>query len=170
MDNANQHDALVANIAALKATIERRQIVAPFDGITGIVKVNVGEYVTVGTEIVRVEDRQLDASWFFTCANELKNLYIGQKVTATTDALPSESFSATITTIEPAINTSTGLIDLLSYIWTGRSVKNYYPVCSPAYNKSPTTGNKPNCRPSSLHQLQYVWRNRLHFNRTFCWR
>lgn len=60
MDNAkSNYDALVANIAALKATIERRQIVAPFDGITGIVKVNVGEYVTVGTEIVRVEDRRL---------------------------------------------------------------------------------------------------------------
>ncbi|MDY4279879.1 MAG: efflux RND transporter periplasmic adaptor subunit [[Pasteurella] mairii] len=113
MDNAkSNYDALVANIAALKATIERRQIVAPFDGITGIVKVNVGEYVTVGTEIVRVEDRRLMQVDFSLAQNELKNLHVGQKVTATTDALPGESFSATITTIEPAVNASTGLIDL----------------------------------------------------------
>ena len=30
---------------------------APFDGKAGIVKVNVGQYVSNGTEIVRVEDR-----------------------------------------------------------------------------------------------------------------
>ncbi|REA67145.1 efflux RND transporter periplasmic adaptor subunit, partial [Staphylococcus pseudintermedius] len=57
LDNAKSaYEALESNIAALKAGIARRQILAPFDGQTGIVKVNVGQYVNPGMEIVRVED------------------------------------------------------------------------------------------------------------------
>ncbi|MFC0323340.1 efflux RND transporter periplasmic adaptor subunit [Gallibacterium melopsittaci] len=111
LDNAKAtYDALVANIESLKATIARRKIYAPFDGIAGIVKVNVGEYVTAGTEIVRVEDRSQMKVDFSVSQNELDNLTVGQKVTATADALLGETFSAKITAIEPAIDTSTGLI------------------------------------------------------------
>ncbi|MDQ6573379.1 MAG: efflux RND transporter periplasmic adaptor subunit, partial [Haemophilus parahaemolyticus] len=48
---------LVANIESLKASIARRNIYAPFSGFAGIVNVNVGQYITTGTEIVRVEDQ-----------------------------------------------------------------------------------------------------------------
>lgn len=85
---------MVANINALKAAIERRKIVAPFDGITGIVKVNVGQYVNVGTLIVRVEDTSSMKVDFSIAQNELKKLFIGQKVTATSDARLGETFGA----------------------------------------------------------------------------
>ena len=53
LDNAKAaYEAQAANIESLKAAIERRQIVAPFDGKAGIVKVNVGQYVSNGTELV----------------------------------------------------------------------------------------------------------------------
>lgn len=104
------YDALVAEIESLKASIARRQIYAPFDGKAGIVKVNLGEYITAGTEVVRVEDRSLMKIDFGLSQNELENLSIGQKVVATTQALPGETFAATISAIEPAIDESTGLI------------------------------------------------------------
>ena len=106
------YDTQAANINSLKATIERRQIVAPFDGKAGIVKVNVGQYVNVGTEIVRVEDRSSMKVDFAIAQNLLDRLHVGQKVTATADARKGETFAAKITAIEPAINTSTGLIDV----------------------------------------------------------
>ncbi|EGV06581.1 efflux transporter, RND family, MFP subunit [Haemophilus pittmaniae HK 85] len=106
------YDAQAANINSLKAAIERRQIVAPFDGKAGIVKVNVGQYVNVGTEIVRVEDRSSMKVDFAIAQNLLDRLHVGQKVTATADARKGETFAAKITAIEPAINTSTGLIDV----------------------------------------------------------
>lgn len=106
------YDAQAANINSLKATIERRQIVAPFDGKAGIVKVNVGQYVNVGKEIVRVEDRSSMKVDFAIAQNLLDRLHVGQKVTATADARKGETFAAKITAIEPAINTSTGLIDV----------------------------------------------------------
>lgn len=113
MDNAKAaYDAQAANIEALKAAIERRQIVAPFDGKAGIVKVNVGQYVNVGTEIVRVEDTSSMKIDFALSQNDLDKLHIGQRVTATTDARLGETFTARITAIEPAINSSTGLVDV----------------------------------------------------------
>ena len=51
------YNQLVANIESLKASIARRKIYAPFSGFAGIVNVNVGQYITTGTEIVRVEDQ-----------------------------------------------------------------------------------------------------------------
>ncbi|QFG56178.1 efflux RND transporter periplasmic adaptor subunit [Haemophilus influenzae] len=113
MDNAKAaYDAQVASIESLKAAIERRKIVAPFDGKAGIVKVNVGQYVNVGTEIVRVEDTSSMKVDFALSQNDLDKLHIGQRVTATTDARLGKTFSARITAIEPAINSSTGLVDV----------------------------------------------------------
>lgn len=113
LDNAKANlDQLVANVNSLKATIERRKIVAPYDGVTGIVQVNEGQYITVGTEIVRVEDISAMKVDFSVSQNDLENLHIGQKVTATSDARQGETFAATVTAIEPAINKSTGLVDV----------------------------------------------------------
>ncbi|PJG85275.1 efflux RND transporter periplasmic adaptor subunit [Conservatibacter flavescens] len=106
------YDQAVAQIASLKATIERMQIIAPFDGITGIIQVNTGQFISAGTQIVRVEDRSQMKIDFAISQNELENLHIGQKVTATADARLGETFSAKITAIEPAINASSGLIDV----------------------------------------------------------
>ncbi|MGC7560740.1 efflux RND transporter periplasmic adaptor subunit [Pasteurella sp. PK-2025] len=113
LDNAKSaYEALEANIAALKAGIARRQIVAPFDGYAGIVKVNIGQYVTMGTEIVRVEDTSRMKIDFALSQTELEHLYVGQKVTASADARTGETFAANITALEPAINAATGLIDV----------------------------------------------------------
>lgn len=106
------YDQLQATIQSLRSTIDRRKIVAPFDGILGIVKVNAGQYITAGTEIVRVEDNSKMKVDFSVSQNELENLKIGQSLTATADARLGETFAARVTAIEPAISTTTGLIDV----------------------------------------------------------
>lgn len=113
LDNAKAtYENLVATVNGLKATIQRRQIVAPFDGEAGIIKVNVGEYVTAGTEIVRVEDRSKMKVNFGISQDELSQLHLQQQVKAVSDVYPDETFSAVITAIEPAINKSTGLVEV----------------------------------------------------------
>ncbi|WKT00349.1 efflux RND transporter periplasmic adaptor subunit [Gallibacterium salpingitidis] len=113
LDNAKAtYENLVATINALKATIERRQIIAPFDGEAGIVKVNVGEYVTAGTEIVRVEDRSKMKVNFGISQDQLSQLHLQQQVKAVSDVYPDETFNAVVTAIEPAINKSTGLVEI----------------------------------------------------------
>ena len=60
-------------------------------------KVNVGQYVSNGTEIVRVEDRSSMKVDFAIAQNLLDKLHIGQKVTATADARKGETFAAKVT-------------------------------------------------------------------------
>ncbi|MGV6987921.1 efflux RND transporter periplasmic adaptor subunit [Testudinibacter sp. P80/BLE/0925] len=121
LDNAeSSYKALVANIESAKATIARRQIYAPFDGIAGIVQVNVGEYVTNGQAMVRVEDISTAKIDFSIGQNNLENLFIGQKVTAVVDAFAGETFAAKISAIEPAITSTSGLIDLQATVEDSR--------------------------------------------------
>lgn len=122
-DNAKAtYEQLVATIEATKAQIERRQIYAPFDGIAGIVEVNEGQYVTAGTKIVRVEDQSAMKIRFTLPQTNLEDIFVGQKVTATIDALPARTFPAKITAIDPAVDTSTGLINLEAVITEGQEM------------------------------------------------
>lgn len=121
LDNAeSSYKALVANIEAAKATIARRQIYAPFDGVTGIIQVNIGQYVTIGQPMVRVEDISTTKIDFSIGQNNLENLFIGQKVTAVVDAFAGETFAAKISAIEPAITSTSGLIDLQATVEDSR--------------------------------------------------
>lgn len=122
LDNAKStYDALVANIENLKEQIVRRQIYAPFDGVAGIVNINVGQYVTAGTEIVRVEDQSSMKVRFTLPQTNLEEISIGQKVTATIDALPGQTFPARITAIDPAVDRKTGLINIEAVVTEGQS-------------------------------------------------
>ena len=121
LDNAQStYNQLLATIESTKAQIERRQIYAPFDGEAGIVNVNVGQYVTVGTEIVRVEDQSVMKIRFTLPQTNLEDIFVGQKVTATIDALPARTFPAKITAIDPAVDTATGLINIEAIVTEGQ--------------------------------------------------
>ncbi|MDO4697371.1 MAG: efflux RND transporter periplasmic adaptor subunit [Pasteurellaceae bacterium] len=113
LDNAQAaYNQVVANIESLKASIKRRQIYSPFEGEAGIVKINVGQFINVGTEIVRVEDRSQMKVSFTLPQTELERVTVGQKVVVTADALLGQTFDARITAIDPAVNKSTGLAEL----------------------------------------------------------
>ncbi|QIM63207.1 efflux transporter periplasmic adaptor subunit [Pasteurellaceae bacterium Orientalotternb1] len=112
-DNAQSaYNQLVANIESARSGLKRRQIYAPFDGEAGIVKINVGQYINMGTEIVRVEDRSQMKVSFTLPQTDLERITVGQKVTITADALLGQTFDARIVAIDPAVNKTTGLVDL----------------------------------------------------------
>lgn len=104
------YNQLVANIESLKAAIKRRQIYAPFDGIVGIVKVNLGEYITAATEIVRVEDSSQMKVSFNVPQTNLADITIGQRVAFSVDAIPNQTFEAKVSAIDSAVTKSTGLV------------------------------------------------------------
>ena len=117
LDNAQAtYNQLVANIESLKATIGRRKIYSPFSGVAGIVNVNVGQYISMGTEIVRVEDQSSMKVRFTLPQTDVEKIAVGQKVTAVIDALPGQTFPANIVAIDPAVDRVTGLINLEAVI------------------------------------------------------
>lgn len=112
-----------AQVAALKAALSRRQIVAPFSGVAGIVKVNVGQFVNAGSDIVQLEDRSEMKVDFTIAQNDLTQLRNGQTIIAHSDSYPNATFLGKITAIDPAIDNNSGLISVQA-TFTGDNAKN----------------------------------------------
>nr|BDD44124.1 MexH family multidrug efflux RND transporter periplasmic adaptor subunit [bacterium] len=104
--------SLRAEIEALRATIERRQIRAPFDGVTGIRNVYLGDYVQPGMEIVRLENNETMRLRFAISQNELSQVHVGQTVEVSVDAYPDAVFNGEITALGAAVNFRSGMVEI----------------------------------------------------------
>jgi membrane fusion protein (multidrug efflux system) len=104
--------SLKADIRALQATIKRRELSAPFDGVVGIRNVYLGQYLQPGTDIVRLEDTSIMRLRFTVPQTDISRIHIGQAMTIMIDAYPEESFIGTISAIEPAVDNQSGLIQV----------------------------------------------------------
>lgn len=93
-----------AKLALSKATAARLKILAPFDGITGIRQVNVGDYLKDGSDIVNIED--IDAMYvdFRLPERYQSKLKVGQQTELEIDALPGSRYAAQIQAIDPLID------------------------------------------------------------------
>ncbi|PKG39561.1 efflux RND transporter periplasmic adaptor subunit [Psychromonas sp. Urea-02u-13] len=103
---------LQGQIESYEATISRRIIRAPFDGITGLRNVFMGEYLKDGTDIVRLEDISRMQMRFTVPQNDLNKISIGQAMNIFVDAESSITFTGTISAIEPAVNFQSGVIQV----------------------------------------------------------
>ncbi|CAM3185326.1 efflux RND transporter periplasmic adaptor subunit [Vibrio rarus] len=104
--------SLKADITGLKATINRRDVDAPFSGVVGIRGVNLGEYMQAGSRIARLEDISVMRMRFTVSQNDISRISIGQSVHVAVDSYPGTHFNATISAIEPAINYQSGLLQV----------------------------------------------------------
>lgn len=117
LDNAeSRYMALQADIESLKATINERQIKAPFTGIVGIRSVNLGQYLQIGTSIVRLEDTSSMKMRFTVPQTQLSHIHVGQLVHINVDAYPNHVFEGQIAAIEPAVFYQSGLIQVQARI------------------------------------------------------
>jgi membrane fusion protein (multidrug efflux system) len=82
------------------------RIVAPFDGVTGIRSVNVGDYVKDGAELVMLED--LGALWvdFRLPERYLSRLKEGQSVQVSLDAMPGKAYQAKVVALDAQLDTN----------------------------------------------------------------
>ena len=104
--------ALQGQIESYQATISRREISAPFDGITGLRNVYMGDYLTAGSDIVRLEDVSRMQIRFTIPQNDLNKIHIGQELKIFVDAEPDTTFAGSISAIEPAVNFQSGVIQV----------------------------------------------------------
>lgn len=104
--------SLAADIESLKATIARREIKAPFDGVVGLRNVFLGQYIKPDTEIVRLEDTSLMRLRFTVPQTDISKIHLDQQVDIFVDAYPDTAFQGSISAIEPAVNLQSGLIQV----------------------------------------------------------
>jgi multidrug efflux system membrane fusion protein len=100
-------DQANAGIARTQAIISQKLVRAPFDGELGVRKVEVGQFLTAGTQIVTLTDLSMLYLNFTVTEKDSGNLKVGQTVRILVDAYPGRTFEGKITTIEPQIATDT---------------------------------------------------------------
>jgi len=100
-------DQANAGIAKTQAIISQKLVRAPFDGELGVRKVEVGQYLTAGTQIVSLTDLSELYANFTITEKDSGNLKVGQVVRIRVDAYPGRTFEGKISTIEPQIASDT---------------------------------------------------------------
>jgi membrane fusion protein, multidrug efflux system len=101
------YDQANAGIAKTQAIISQKLVRAPFDGELGVRKVELGQYLTAGTQIVSLTDLSALYANFTTTEKDSAQLKVGQTVRVAVDAYPGRNFEGKISTIEPQIATDT---------------------------------------------------------------
>jgi membrane fusion protein, multidrug efflux system len=115
-DAQAKYDSLVAQAISLKATIERRDLRAPFAGVLGIRKVNRGQYLQPGDEIVSLQDLSVMRMRFLIGQKDFAKVKLGQDIEARFDAYPDEVFKGRISAIEPSVKYTSGIIPIQAEI------------------------------------------------------
>jgi membrane fusion protein, multidrug efflux system len=101
------YDQANAGIAKTQAIISQKLVRAPFDGELGVRRVEVGQFLTAGTQIVSLTDLSELYANFTVTEKDSGQLKVGQIVRIGVDAYPGRSFEGKITAIEPQVATET---------------------------------------------------------------
>jgi membrane fusion protein (multidrug efflux system) len=100
----------VAAVDEARALIARKAISAPFDGLLGIRQVDLGQYINVGAEIVRLESVDPIYVEFATSQQNLDQIAIGKKVLLRASGLTGEEFAGEITAVDSRLDEATSNI------------------------------------------------------------
>jgi multidrug efflux system membrane fusion protein len=101
------YDQANAGIAKTEAIISQKLVRAPFDGELGVRHVEVGQFLTAGTQIVTLTDLSVLYANFTVTEKDSAALQVGQTVRVAVDAFPGRTFEGKINAIEPQIATDT---------------------------------------------------------------
>ncbi len=105
-DRANLQ-AAQAQVQAQQALMAEKQVRAPFAGRLGIRQVDIGQYLSVGTSIVTLQ--QLNPLYvdFYLPQQALSQLQVGQTVDVAIDAFPGQTFPARISALDAVVDSTT---------------------------------------------------------------
>jgi membrane fusion protein (multidrug efflux system) len=95
------YDVDVARLRSSQARLSKTVIRAPFDGYVGLRRINIGDYATIGQELVDVVQLDPLRVAFSVPETLLPKIHPDQPIAVTVDAYPGESFSGRITAVAP---------------------------------------------------------------------
>jgi membrane fusion protein (multidrug efflux system) len=102
-----QQKATAANVAEIRATIERKTIRAPFSGILGIRKVNLGQYLAAGTPIVQLQALNPIYVNFGLPQQAVGTVSVGRSLRVTSEDLKGVAFSGKVTALDSVVDQAT---------------------------------------------------------------
>ncbi len=98
------YDVDMARLLSARAKLSKTVIRAPFSGFAGLRRVNVGDYVTTGQELVDLVQLDPLRVGFAVPETLLDKISPGQAVEVTVDAYPDDVFSGSISAIAPQVD------------------------------------------------------------------
>src|SRR5437879_4832784 len=96
-----------ANAAEVLATIQRKTIRAPFSGMLGIRKVNLGQYLAGGTAVVSLQALNPIYVNFGVPQQDSGQVQIGRHLRVTAENLPGQVFAGRVTAIDSVVDEAT---------------------------------------------------------------
>lgn len=117
LDTADsRHKQMAAAVEALRATIAKKTIVAPFSGRAGIRKVNLGQFVEAGNGIVSLQSVDPIYADFHLPQQRLADLRPDLDVILQTDAFQGRTFAGRLSAINTEVDEATRNIRLQATI------------------------------------------------------
>ncbi|HLT02101.1 MAG TPA: efflux RND transporter periplasmic adaptor subunit [Geminicoccaceae bacterium] len=95
-----------AALALARARLDKTVITAPFEGMIGLRRVSVGDFVNIGQDIVNLEQIDPLKADFRVAEVYLGAVRPGQKIELSADAFPGETFTGEVYAIDPLIDES----------------------------------------------------------------
>jgi membrane fusion protein, multidrug efflux system len=96
-----------ANVAETRATIERKTIRAPFSGVLGIRKVNLGQYLAAGNAIVELQSLNPIYVDFGVPQQTAGKVRVGSGVRVTSEDLAGQAFAARVNALDSVVDETT---------------------------------------------------------------
>ncbi|MNQ54751.1 Multidrug resistance protein MexA precursor [compost metagenome] len=96
-----------ATVNQLKASLEKKHIVAPFSGTIGIRQADVGDFLASGTVIATLQDLSSLYVDFYVPEQAVPKIALGQPVQVSVSAYPTLNFPGTISAINPKVENTT---------------------------------------------------------------
>ncbi len=93
-----------AQVALAQARLQRMRITAPFDGTVGLRRINLGEFVKDGADLVNLEDTSALLVDFRLPERYQSRIAVGQTVQVQLDALPNQTFAARVQALDPLLD------------------------------------------------------------------
>jgi membrane fusion protein, multidrug efflux system len=103
---SNQLATATADIQALKATLAKAYVRAPFDGVIGLRQVSEGSYVSATTPIARIVDVSPVKIDFAIPGRYSQQVEAGDRITFTVEGMP-QVYEASVYAVQPGIDPAT---------------------------------------------------------------
>ncbi len=96
-----------AKVEEMKAMVDRKTVHAPFDGMLGIRKINLGQYLNSGDKIVDLQSVDPIRINFSLPQQDLAQVAVGREVRVRTDATSGAEFPGKVTAINSLVDPTT---------------------------------------------------------------
>lgn len=114
--NAAALQVAEAQVALAQAQLQRMRVLAPFDGITGLKQVDVGDYVRDGADIVSLEDLSALTVQFALPERFADRVRAGQPVELSVDALAGRRFEGRVQALDAVVDSNGRALQVLARV------------------------------------------------------